>query len=51
MDLEYWGTALLYILLSLCCVVPVAFTLGSMIFWSLNDLIYYTLNLPKDEEE
>lgn len=51
MDLEYWGTALLYILFSICCVVPVAFTLGSIVFATLNDLVYYALNLPKDEEE
>jgi len=51
MDLEYWGTALLYILFSICCVVPAAFTFGSIVFSVFNDLVYYALNLPKDEEE
>ena len=51
MDLEYWGTALLYILFSICCVVPMAFSLGSIIISMVNDLVYYALNLPKDEEE
>ena len=51
MDLEYWGTALLYILFSICCVVPAAFSLGSVIISIFNDVVYYVLNLPKDEEE
>ena len=50
MDID-WVTALLYILLSLCCVIPVAITIGGMIFSLLSYLSFYALNLPKDEEE
>jgi hypothetical protein len=38
MDID-WVTALLYILISLCCVIPVAITIGGMIFSLLSDLV------------
>ena len=50
MDID-WVTAILFILLSVCCVIPVAITIGGMIFSLLSDLSFYALNLPKDEEE
>ena len=51
MDVEYWATALLYTLFALCCVLPVAFTIGGLLYSIANSLTYYALNLPKDEEE